>query len=1062
MARVYIIRDEHDDGFAEEVVQSLRADGFRVLPAPDDAAIPGLADTEALEAATHAVVLMSSAAAESAQVKEQFLQAFAPGREILALTLPGQPTLNTLKQDIPWVGQDMASIDGIPVRNRSHAVQRVRQWLDAQAAAQQRASRARSLSYNEIRQRLYQFVLDYKDESSERSESQTFWNDLLACYGVRRRDRANFERHARRATTGRTGRIDVFWPQVFIGEQKSRGQLNLAEDQALDYLNGGDIAQAEMPRYVLSCDFAQIGVLDREAPMGANRIVIDLADLPRRPELLGWLAGYEQQTFGNEEQAAASVKAAQLMGRLYEQLVGDPDADADPEADEAANLDVSILLTRLLFLLFGDDAGLWDRDLFRRFLVERTSEDGTDLGAQLVALFAVLNTPTRRRSPRMDESLARFPYVNGDIFADTINMPFFDSAMRDALLDTCDFDWTAISPAVFGSLFQSIKSRQARRDSGEHYTTEENILKTLRPLFLDDLRAELKAAWNQSHRLHALHDKIGQMQYLDPACGCGNFLVVAYREMRQLELDLLVRLKELERQSAYRALDGTWGLKVTLDQFHGIEINWWPAKIAETAMFLIDHQANLHMAETLGEAPDRLPISVSADIRHANALDTDWATVVTPSKDTFVFGNPPFLGHATRTTEQAGELRVAWQRDDISRLDYVTAWYAKTLNYFRHTDGQWAFVSTNSITQGDPVPRLFKPVFNSGWHIKFAHRTFAWTSEATGSAAVHCVIIGFTRHLTGRPRLFDYADPKGPAHEVAATTINAYLADGPKVFVEKRRRPLAPGLPEATFGNMPRDDGNLLIEPDDYNEVMADPVAAQYVRPFIGARQLIHNEPRWCFWLTNLDPADINRSPLLKQRLDACRQFRSESSAFSTRGMAQTPHLFGQRPPAMTAPYLIIPRHVSENRLYFTVARYSQDVICGDSNFMAPDPDGYLFALISSSMYMTWQRAVGGTLESRLRFSNTIVWNNLPLPAVDQRTRQRIIDAGQKVLDARAVHPERSLADHYNPLAMDPRLVTAHRNLDRIVDRAFGAKRPCTGERERQAILFARYQELTI
>ena len=911
-------------------------------------------------------------------------------------------------------------------------------------------------SLNEIRTRLDAFVHEHANDHQEHAEAQTWWNDLLDCYGIRRARVATFERRATRASTGGRGRIDVFWPRVFIWEHKSAGRIDTADDQAFDYLYGGDVSPAEFPRYIIVSDFRHIRINDLESD--DPPVTIPVTDLPANAELLGFLAGYTHRTYTTAQEAAASVEASKLMANLYTKLSG----DADTEPDDEDTHQVSMLLTRLLFLMFGDDAGLWDRNLFGDFVGNRTSSDGSDLGAQLLALFAILNTPEHRRPARADEALLAFPYVNGALFEGQAQMPYFDAGMREALLEACRFDWTAISPAVFGSLFQAIKSRQARREGAEHYTTEENILKTIGPLFLDDLHTRLKAAWNQPKRLRALHDDIGQMRYLDPACGCGNFLVVAYREMRRLELELLVRLKELDGSADELTLDGTWDLKVSLDQFHGIEINWWPAKIAETAMFLVDHQMNREMALALGQAPDRLPIKITAHIHHTNALTADWAELLPPTTSTYVFGNPPFLGHISRTVQQTEELQAAWAGADIGRLDYVTAWYASALHYFRRRpSGRWAFVSTNSIAQGDQVPRLFAPIFDSGWRIRFAHRTFKWTSEATGRAAVHCIVVGFDRLETPRPRLFDYASVSADPHEVKADSINAYLVDGPNVLVGPRREPLSSMLTPITFGNMPRDGGGLVIEPDAFMMVMEDRVAAKYVRPFVGSEELLHGKDRWCLWLPELDPADLERSPFLRQRIALVRTKRAGSKAASTRGMAATPHLFGQRAAIYADSYLCIPRVVSETRRYFTAARLTPDVIPSDRTYSASDADGFLFAIVSSSMFITWQRTVGVTLKSDLSFSNTIVWNNLPLPVVDDNMRAKIIKAGECVLDARALHPERSLAEHYNPLAMDPNLVNAHDHLDAVVDRAFGAKRTCRSERERQEILFACYQELT-
>ena len=922
----------------------------------------------------------------------------------------------------------------------------------------------KALSLNEIRSRVDAFVAEWRDETSENSESQSFWNDFFNCFGISRRRVATFERWATRATTGAKGRIDVFWPGVLIAEQKSAGAMrdDSAEQQANDYLVGGDIKANEYPRYIITSDFRTIRLTDLEAQNSNQTVTFPLTDLSKRLEDFAWIAGYQPRKFSTAEETAASVKAASLMANLYVALTGDADEDLVEDAKDESDqsLVVSVMMTRLLFLMFGDDAGLWEKGLFNDFLMNRTEADGSDLGSQLNALFDVINTREHRRSSKTDAAMLAFPYVNGALFGGRDVTQFFDSKMRDAVIQASAFEWTAISPAVFGSLFQAIKSKAARRVDGEHYTTETNILKTLEPLFLDDIRADLRKAWKSPKKLRDLHATFATKRYMDPACGCGNFLIVAYREMRRIELDLLVRLRQLDGDEAAMTLDGTWDLNVSLDQFHGIEINWWPAKIAETAMFLVDHQANREMALALGQAPDRLPIKITAHIVHGNALTTDWAAVLPPTADTYVFGNPPFLGHISRTGEQTELLRAAWGGKDIGRLDFVTGWYAKAIKYFGRVNGQWAFVSTSSVAQGDQVPRLFGPVFDAGWKIKFAHRTFAWSSEATGKAAVHCTIIGFSRTPTS-PRLFEYSTPRSEAHEITTGAINAYLVDGPNVLVEARQTPLADDLSEVTFGNMPRDGGYLIVTPEDYDSVMADLIASKYVRPFLGSEELLHNKMRWCLWLTELDPADIAKSPVLKERIEGVKAIRLASKAPSTRGMAATPALFGQRPAQLTEPYLGIPRVVSDSRRYYPATRLQANVVPSDRLFTAPDPDGLLFAIICSSMFITWQKTVGNRPKSDPSFSNTLVWNNLPLPALSGGTRAKIIAAGEAIQTARNLHPKRSLADHYNPLAMDPALISAHNKLDALVDRAFGSAKICANERERQAVLFARYQELT-
>lgn len=908
---------------------------------------------------------------------------------------------------------------------------------------------AKPLSLAEIRKRSVAFVRDWREEpGAEKQQAHQFVADLLKVYGLSESKAALYEKRARRSSTGRGGYIDALVPGLCAIEMKSKGaDLEAAEQQALDYLD--DLSEAEMPRWVITSDFATIRLLEL-SPDGADATTYTLEQLPERCDALAFLAGYQQRTFGSREQEQASVKAAKLMGSLYESL----------EASGYDDHEASVFLVRTLFALYADDAGVWERDLFYEFVETRTAEDGSDLGAQLSVLFQALNRESAKRQRTLDPLVQRFPYVNGDLFGESVSIPSFDSEMRDKLLGACAFNWSKISPAVFGSLFQSVKDKAARRELGEHYTTRTNILKTINPLFMDELRERAVEAHHDVKKLKKLRDDLAKVRVFDPACGCGNFLVVAYAEMRALDLQILERLQQLG-DSSETLFFVTANLKVTLDHFVGLELEEWPARIAATALHLVDHQANLAMELSLGAAPEPLPLNKVNSIHVADALETDWRTVLVPSDDVRIVGNPPFLGHATRSPTQAQQLREVWGRQDIGRLDYVTAWFKKAVDYFAGIEGgRFALVSTNSIVQGEPVPALFGPIFQAGWRLRFAHRTFAWSSEAANAAAVHCVITGFDKDNRPPARLFSYPNIKGEPTEAPAKSINAYLVDAPNVLIEQRRQPLSPELPACTFGNMARDGGGLIVEAAEHDAFAADPVAAKYLRPFVGARELLHDLPRWCLWMVDLDPNDVTTSPLLKERLEFVRATRAQSRAASTAAMAATPHLFGQRSQP-SVPYLGIPRHVSETRPYFSVKRLPPSVICGDANFTAPDPDGFLFGVISSSMFMTWLRTVGGKLKSDLRFSNTIVWNTLPLPAPSAKTRAAVIEAGQDVLAARALHPQRSLADHYNPLAMDPALLKAHAGLDRVVDKAFGSRKALHAEQERQAVLFSRYADLT-
>ena len=904
------------------------------------------------------------------------------------------------------------------------------------------------LSWDQIRANAAAFVHEWAGESYERGESQSFWTELFAVYGIRRRKVAQYESRAKKADGG-AGFIDVFWPGMLIAEQKSLGKdLVAAEDQALTYL--ANVPEAEQPRYVITCDFETFRLRDLEAPAGDTDAVVEfpLEQLPVEAERLGFIAGYQKRTFGSAEQAAASVKAAQLMADLYVELEG-----SGYDEHEA-----SVFLVRTLFALFADDSGLWERDLFLEFIQTRTAEDGSDLGAQLTALFQVLNRPVNKRMAGTDELMLRFPYVNGSVFGEPVSIPYFTASMRQKLIAACHFNWGGISPAIFGSLFQAVKSKEARRELGEHYTTEENILKLIGPLFLDELRAEFVSNIHSRPGLRKLHERLGQMRFLDPACGCGNFLIVAYRELRVLELQILVRLQELSGKQVQTSLvmDEDERVRVRMSHFSGIELEEWPATIARTAMFLVNHQANQDMSLKIGVSPEQLPLTESAHIVVDNALRLDWNEVVPASEHVYVMGNPPFIGQYTKTAEQTADMKAVWGADYDGYLDYVTGWHAQAMHYFAgQSVGRFAFVTTNSIAQGQPVPALFGPLHREGWTIPFAHRTFAWTSEAPGAAGVHCVIVGFSKGILLKgARLFSYERSQGQPLEEPVSAISPYLVEGPWVLVSKRSKPLA-ALSAVVKGSQPTDGGHLVVEPDEHAGVAADPVAAKYLRRYIGARELIHDTPRWCLWLEDLDPSDVGRSVVLRERLDAVRTFREASTKAVTRMLASTPQLFAERR-APSVDYLCIPIHVSENRRYFPAARFRRDVIASNANFVAPDEDGFAFAVISSSAFIAWQRMVGGALESRLRFSNTLVWNTLPLPELSESERGKLIQAGAGVLEARALHPERSLAQHYNPLAMDPALVKAHAALDRVMDSILNLPSGAT-EKERQTRLMELY-----
>jgi hypothetical protein len=892
------------------------------------------------------------------------------------------------------------------------------------------------------------FADKWKSYTDEKQHARGFWSDFFrALCGVDDEEIAGieYEKRVKSTISGNQEYIDVYWKNVALIEHKSAGEnLDKAELQARGYWLS--LPPGYRPKTIIISDFLNFRLID----VALNRTHdFPLSKLPEN------IHRFEAITSGNrtrisEEEITVDQVAAKLMANLYLEL-----EDHGFEGHET-----SIFLIRILFLLFGDDTGMWTKNTFLK-LVMGTKEDGTDVGPKFDTLFEVLNTPEDKRTKGLGDEFKPFPYVNGGIFAEKISVIDFNKKMRVALVDVANYDWTTINPTIFGSLFQLIKNKEARRELGEHYTTEENINKIVYPLFLDELNERLAAAWDNKKELKKLRQDLAKIKIFDPACGCGNFLVVSYRHLRQLELELTVRLNNLEGNQDSQQLDGSMGLSINLNQLHGIEIEEWPAQVARMALFLTDHQENLKFERITGATPNRFPLKDAAHITHGNALTINWSDIIDINESTYLLGNPPFLGHISRSKEQTDELIQVWGRQDIGRLDYVTAWYKKASDALSHLkNARFAFVSTNSITQGEPVPALFGPLFAAGWRIRFAHRTFAWSSESVGMAHVHCVIIGFDKEV-GSARLFTYTNIKSEPVSITAKNINGYLADGPNVLVEQTRNVLGYSLPQVSMGSMPRDGGHLLIDSEtEYQEVMKDKVAAKYVRKYAMGNELINNIPRWCLWLEELEPGDINKSPQLKARLKAVSESRLQSSAESTRQMAQTPHLFGQRSQSKT-PYLGIPKVFSESRRWATVALLPVEVIAGDKIYKCDDPDGFAFAIASSSMFITWQKSVGGRLKSDPSFSNTLVWNSLPLPALGPDLKAEIIQLGNEIIKVRDTFEGKSLADIYNPLGMSPSLIKAHENLDRLVDKAFGAMKALSSNVERETLLFEQYLTLT-
>ena len=902
------------------------------------------------------------------------------------------------------------------------------------------------LSWNEIRDRAQVFTREWKDTESERAESQSFWNSFFEVFGLSRKRVAVFEKQVKLSKAGarlKTGRIDAFWKGVLLIEHKSAGaDLGRAFAQAADYFEG--LAERDLPRYVLVSDFRRFQLHDLH---GGEAWTFPLRDLPRHIRRFSFIAGYRTQEI--REQDPVNVEAAERMGRLHDQL----------KASGYAGHALEVYLVRLLFCLFADNTGIFTRQSFREYIETRVAEDGSDLGLHLAQVFQVLDTPREKRQRTLDEGLAAFEYVNGRLFEEALPLASFDAAMRATLLDCAALDWSGVSPAIFGAMFQSVMDGKARRNLGAHYTSERNILKLIQPLFLDGLRAEFGRVKGNLKRLFEFHQKLRTLVFLDPACGCGNFLVIAYRELRRLELEILRAVLAMEKGQQHLNIFNL--VQVNVDQFHGIEIEEFPAQIAQVAMWLVDHQMNQAISDEFGHYYARLPLTTSPHIVHGNALRMDWNDVVPRERLTCILGNPPFIGSKFLDDAQREDAaRVFAGVKDGGVLDFVAAWYVKAAHFIRGTPIRCAFVSTNSITQGEQVGALWTWLLGQGVKIHFAHRTFRWSNEAAGMAAVHCVILGFAMTEPVERVIYDYDDPRGEPHALVVKNINPYLVDAPDVVLSRRDHPISV-VPEIGIGNKPIDGGQYLFTVEERDAFLKlEPQSREFFRRWIGSDEFINRYERWCLWLGDCPPEKLRRMPEAMKRVEAVRQFRLASKSAPTRKLAETPTRFHvENMPA--GGFLVVPKVSSERRAFIPIGFMGSDTLASDLVFIISDATKFHFGVLSSTMHMAWVRYTCGRLESRYRYSKDIVYNNFPWPEAPRTKFTKTIEqAAQGVLDARARFPDSSFADLYDPAAMPPELTRAHQALDRAVDAAYGRK-GFLSDAERVAFLFELYRRYT-
>ena len=904
------------------------------------------------------------------------------------------------------------------------------------------------------------FAERWKGRGYEKGDSQVFWTELLTeVFGVE--NPSTFIRYEEQVKVDNTNFIDGHIPSTRVlieqksidknlrkGIVQSDGSVLNPFQQAKRYV--ANLPLSEHPKWIVTCNFAEFLVYDMEQPNGEPEQIL-LADLGKEYYRLQFLVDAKNEHLSKEMQV--SMDAGKIVGRIYEALLKQYD-DSSPEALRWLN----ILCVRIVFCLYAEDAEIFKHDQFHDFLV---TYEAKDLRRALRDLFEVLNTPPDKRSRYLQAELAAFPYTNGGLFEEQIEIPQFTGELKQTLLQNAslDFDWSEISPTIFGAVFESTLNPETRRSGGMHYTSIENIHKVIDPLFLNDLRSELdtileeKVERQRVKKLDAYQDKLASLTFLDPACGSGNFLTETYLSLRRLENEVIrERYHGQTRMGAFIN-----PIKVDIHQFYGIEINDFAVTVATTALWISEAQMLAETERIIQQDIDFLPLKSYTNIHEGNALRIEWESVVPKDHLNFIIGNPPFVGAHYMNASQREDLREVFgsKWKNIGEIDYVAGWYKKASDMVRGANIRTALVSTNSISQGEQVANIWQPLFEQyGIHIDFAHRTFRWDSEASLKAHVHCVIIGFSWAENKSVRkLYD----NDLLREVE--NINAYLMDAPDVFIVSRSKPLC-DVPTIRKGNQPTDGGNLIIEAADLKDFLArEPKARNYIKRLVGSKEYINNIPRYCLWLKNASPADLRQMPAVMERIEGVRKMRESSSDAATRRMANTPHLFRETNNPET--FIVVPEVSSERRRYVPMGFLNSDYIPTNKLQIITEATLYLFGVLESNVHMAWMRAVCGRLESRYDYSKQIVYNNFPWPTPTEAQKAKIEQTAQAILDARAKYPDSSLADLYDELTMPVELRKAHQDNDRAVMQAYGFDVKTMTESQCVAELFKLYQELT-
>ncbi|MDE5832848.1 MAG: N-6 DNA methylase, partial [Desulfovibrio sp.] len=868
------------------------------------------------------------------------------------------------------------------------------------------------------------FSAKWREARKEEADAQPFTLDFIKVFGVADPLAVGEFEAKVNLDDGHSGYIDYLWPKRIAIEMKSPGKdLKKAYEQLKNYMV--HLPPEKTPELLMVSDFVNIRLYH---PVSGKTASFKLKDLRAHIREFATLAGYEISRVP-EEQLEVNVKAAEKIAVLHDFLL---------ESGYSGH-NLQLYLARILFCLFAEDTGVFPKNSFLDY-VFYSREDGSDLADRLERLFEILNTSPeeRQKRTRLAATLLQFQYINGKLFAELLPRADFDAKMRAALIECAQFDWSKISPAIFGSIFQGVMDKKKRRELGAHYTSEENILKLVNALFMDDLWAEFHGIKASPGKLKEFHKKIASLNFLDPACGCGNFLIIAYRELRRLELAILKMLMETGRGQL--TLESF--LKVGVRQFYGIELEGFPARIAQVGMWLMDHQMNMEAAEAFGGYYARLPLKESATIKNDNALETDWEDVVSGGELDYIIGNPPFAGARVMSEAQKKELLKVFEgAKNAGELDYVCCWFAKANELMKkHPNTKTAFVATNSITQGVQPALLWKPVIDSGSFINFGYRTFKWQSEASGKAAVHCVIVGFDRH--DNPKKFIYEGDQ----KTAAKNINGYLVDAENIYIESRKVPLW-DAPKIGMGNQPIDGGYYLFDENAKNEFLKkEPDAKKYFRKWIGSYEFINRVYRYCLWLGETAPAELKGMPECLKIVEKVTKYRLGSKSGTTRRLASKPTRFN-RENLPRSSYLVIPEVSSEKRKYIPIGFISPDIMPSNLVKVVEDANLYHFGILTSILHNAWMRQTGGRLKSDYRYSQDIVYNNFPWPEVDDKEKAKIEELSREILAVREKYQESGLADLYDPLTMPPDLLKAHEKLDKAVLRLYGLP-ASAGERE--------------